>query len=84
MSTSSREGIFIPARERPGRLALDVTTRSLILTSPLEDTRQAQESLLRDIERRDFDPAHLEVIRASGEVVLDEDGGVVVRFGDAE
>ena len=40
--------------------------------------------VIGSIERRDFDPAHLEVIRASGEVVLDEDGGEVVRFGDGE
>jgi len=33
------------------------------------------------LERRDFDPIHLDAVRAAGEVVLSEDGGEIVRFG---
>jgi len=32
------------------------------------------------LERRDFDPIHLDAVRAAGEVVLSEDGGEIVRF----
>jgi uncharacterized membrane protein len=32
------------------------------------------------LERRDFDPAHLDAVRAAGVVVLDESGGEVVAF----
>jgi len=32
------------------------------------------------LEKRDFDPLQLEAVRSAGEVVLDDDGGEVVRF----
>ncbi|HSN57010.1 MAG TPA: hypothetical protein VLT32_20230, partial [Candidatus Sulfomarinibacteraceae bacterium] len=32
------------------------------------------------LERRDFEPASLQAIRAAGEVVLSEEGGELVRF----
>ena len=37
--------------------------------------------VIGSLERRDFDPTHLDAIRSAGEIVLDEDGGEVVRFG---
>ncbi len=35
------------------------------------------------LERRDFDPAHLDAVRAAGELIPLEDGGEVVRFRGA-
>jgi hypothetical protein len=40
--------------------------------------------VIGSLERRDFDPAHLETVREAGEIVLSEDGAEILRFDRPE
>jgi YYY domain-containing protein len=80
---------------RSNEILRETDRRSLVIErlftamDPEEIRRTAAEAgvhlvAIGSLERKDFSEEELRAVAAAGEVVLDEEGGMVVRFGSAE